>query len=86
MSKPRGGGKAMKGRSKAGGKSEKRRDRKTAKPKHEAQAQSQSKAAVRTHMFAARPQGYAKSLTFSSLFKSGTRRWSNRQRPQRYWR
>jgi class 3 adenylate cyclase len=32
MSKPRGGGKAMKGR-KAGGKSEKRRDRKTAKPK-----------------------------------------------------
>ena len=33
MSKPRGGGKAMKGRSKAGGKSEKRRDRKTAKPK-----------------------------------------------------
>ena len=32
MSKPRGGGKAMKGR-KAGGKSEKRRERKTAKPK-----------------------------------------------------
>ena len=73
----------MKGRSKAGGKSEKRRDRKTAKP---SQSQSQSKAAVRTQMFAARPQGYAKSLTFSSLFKSGTQRWTNRQRPRRYWR
>ena len=74
----------MKGRSKAGGKSEKRRDRKTAKPKQEAKT-NQSKAAVRTRMFAARPQGYA-SLTFSSLFKSGTRRWTNRQRPRRYWR
>jgi GAF domain-containing protein len=47
MSKPRGGGKAMKGRSKAGGKSEKRRDRKTAKPKPRPRQSSGSHADVR---------------------------------------